>query len=299
MTAPDPRPAEGPDREALRRTIHAALMATPNEPPEKWLDDAVAHGLESYQWPGWRDATTAADAVLAMLPTPPAPGGEDEPPSFAEIAEAGVAWVHGDDYEPPQRPEPEPAPGGGDTHSPDVSPIPYIGGGDTDPCGGQGWTEGPPAHHPNCDGQCLGGLCPIQTQVECDWPGHRGGGDTGLRAEVERLQGRVARLQRDYDACADERHDLRAALAARSDADQDALAHPATCGFAVCCPGCGWVDIRAALARDTADCSTCGQPTTTPGCSRSSVTGRPGHTSGDGLARDTAEPGAETPGCDR
>lgn len=39
-------------------------------------------------------------------------------------------------------------------------------------CGGNGWVEGPPDHHPTCDGNC-DSRCPVQTQVECDCVGAR------------------------------------------------------------------------------------------------------------------------------
>lgn len=34
-------------------------------------------------------------------------------------------------------------------------------------CGGDGWVPGGPEHHPSCDGDCAG-LCPIQTQQQCE-----------------------------------------------------------------------------------------------------------------------------------
>jgi hypothetical protein len=63
-TASDPRPAEGPDREALLRALDEV------ECPHVSLS--------------WSCRACAADAVLALLPTPPAPG-DDQP-----CAECGV-----------------------------------------------------------------------------------------------------------------------------------------------------------------------------------------------------------------
>jgi hypothetical protein len=55
-----PRPPEGPDREALRERIAGALHYRTCH-----ADDSEDHD----------DCLIAADAVLALLPTPPAPGG--------------------------------------------------------------------------------------------------------------------------------------------------------------------------------------------------------------------------------
>jgi hypothetical protein len=63
MTAPVPRPAEEPDREALAQAGREALRE-------------AADVLDAGGFPGWVPRWLR-DRANALLPTPPAPGGED------------------------------------------------------------------------------------------------------------------------------------------------------------------------------------------------------------------------------
>jgi hypothetical protein len=89
------RPTEGPDREALARRILIALTNVPDE---------CAH--ERHGIPGCVHCDV--DAVLALLPTPPAPG--DWTREQQHDAECGNDGCPGYDFHRTRRP----APGGGE-----------------------------------------------------------------------------------------------------------------------------------------------------------------------------------------